>query len=319
MAVDTEAAVLEDRGDDHAPTEEKVTAEDLKKVGIEPEKAEAESEKAEAAEAEDGAEGEEKKAAKARQRIPLERHEQILARERERREALERELAASRQGQQISATNEQITAAEEKLLSLESDHARLVTDGDAEKAAKVMGEIRRLERGIVESKSTLAIQAAEARAYERVRYDTMVERLETAYPTLNPDHAEYDEALTAEVVELRDAYVATGRYSRADAIQKAAKTVLGANTARQERAVTSDVRVSSEDVAKATAAERAKAARMKAADAASKQPPNIGRIGVDSDKMGGALDAKAVIKMSQDDFAKLDEKTLARLRGDELA
>ena len=41
-------------------------------------------------------------------------------------------------------------------------------------------------------------------------------------------------------------------------------------------------------------------------------------IGLDSDKMG-TLDAKQVMKMSQEEFAKLDEKALAKLRGDEVA
>ncbi len=33
----------------------------------------------------------------------------------------------------------------------------------------------------------------------------------------------------------------------------------------------------------------------------------------------GTLDAKQVMKMSQDEFAKLDEAALAKLRGDEVA
>ena len=42
-------------------------------------------------------------------------------------------------------------------------------------------------------------------------------------------------------------------------------------------------------------------------------------MGQDSDKLGGgAVTAKDAMKMSDEDFAKLDEKTLARMRGDEL-
>lgn len=112
--------------------------------------------------------------------------------------------------------------------------------------------------------------------------------------------------------------MASGKYGRAEAIQKAAKTLMGAATARQTTAVTADVRVDKEDLAKATAQERSAAARTKAAAAAGAQPPSLTKVGLDSDKMGGVLDAKAVIKMSQDEFSKLDDKVLAKMRGDEL-
>lgn len=313
----------EDRGDDHIPTEDiddkkpdaskaEVTDDDLKKVGVEDKADEGEGE------GEEKDDKGEKKPPKKDTRIPLARHEELLAKERERRETLERELANTRQGQQIAVTNEKIAEAEEKLIKLEGDYTKLLADGEVEKAAKMMGDIRKAERAINETKSTLMVQAAEARAYERVRYDTVVERLEEAYPALNPDHADYDAAQTTEVVELRDAYVATGKYGRAEAIQKAAKTLMGAATSRQATAVTADVRVDKEDLAKATAQERSAAARTKAAAAAGAQPPSLTKVGLDSDKMGGVLDAKAVIKMSQDEFSKLDDKVLAKMRGDEL-
>lgn len=313
----------EDRGDDHIPTEDlddkkpdaskaTVTDEDLKKVGVEDKADEGEGE------GDEKDDKGEKKPGKKDTRIPLARHEELLGKERERREALERELANTRQGQQVAVTNEKIAEAEDKLIKLEGDYTKLLADGEVEKASKLLGDIRKVERAINETKSTLMVQAAEARAYERVRYDTVVERLEEAYPKLNPDHADYDAALTTEAVELRDAYVSTGRYGRAEAIQKATKTLMGAATARQDTAVTADVRVDKTEVAKATAQERAAASRTKAADAAAKQPPSLTKVGLDSDKLGGVLDAKAVIKMSQDEFAKLDEKLLAKMRGDEL-
>lgn len=309
----------EDRGDEFVPTDDavdpkkaEVTDEDLKKVGIEDE-----AEDKDEAKAEDKDEDDAKEKKPAPKRIPLDRHEAILNKERERREAVERELAQTRQGQQVAATNEQIAKAEDDLSKLEGTYTKLLADGEVEKAAKMMADIRKLERSINESRNNFAIQAAEARAYERVRYDTTVERLEAAYPALNPDHKDFDEALTTEVVELRDAYVATGKYGRAEAIQKAAKTLMGASTTRQETAVEADVKVDKGDLAKATAEERKKAAREKAADASQRQPPNTKSIGLDSDKMG-TLDAKQVMKMSQDEFAKLDDKALAKLRGDEI-
>jgi hypothetical protein len=307
----------EDRGDSFTPTEGSAataepTTEDKAKVGV------TEDDKIVVAgegEGEGETTGADGKPKKKDTRIPLARHEEMLNKERERREALETELANSRQVQAVAATNADITKSEEKLLTLEEEHTKLMTDGDAPAAAKKMGEIRKLERSIIESRSNLNIQAAEARAYERVRYDTVCERVEDAYPSLNEKHTDFDAEKSAEVVELMQGYLNTGKYTRADALQKAVKVLMPAETTRQVAAVTSDVRV---DAAKVAAEQRAAAARNKAADTAGKQPPSLTKVGTDSDKMGGKLDATSVIKMTQDQFAKLDDATLASMRGDEL-
>lgn len=250
-------------------------------------------------------------------RIPLARHLEILAKERERSAALERQLQGTRQGEALAATNEQIATAESSLLTMEADYTQMVVDGKSEKAAAKMTEIRRLERSINEARSTHAIQVAEGRAYERVRYDTTVERLEAAYPQLNQDHDSFDADLMAEVVELRDGYVATGKYSRAEAIQKAAKTLAGTATTRQIAAVETDVRVDKDAVAKSAAAERAATQRAKNGKVAATQPPLNTAVGIDHDKLGGKVTGAAVMKMPQEAFAKLDEATLSSLRGDD--
>ena len=303
-----------DRGDDFTPTDDEVktevpTVDDKAKVGV------TEDDKVVKDEVKDEAKAEPKAEPKKDTRIPLARHEELLAKERERRAALETELANSRQGQRVATTNADISKAEEKLLTLEEEHAQLVTDGDAKKAAGKMTEIRKLERSIIESRAELNTQAAEARAYERVRYDMVCDRLEEAYPTLNEKHESFDAEKSAEVMELMQGYVATGKYNRADALQKAVKMLMPAVTTRQEKAVESDVRVDAAEVAKNA---RTLAARDKAASAAAQQPPDIAKVGVDSDKMGGKLDAAKAIKLPQEQFAKLDEETLSKMRGDEL-
>lgn len=251
-------------------------------------------------------------------RMPLARHKEILEKERAQRAAVEQENTRLRQGTKLADTNEQLTTSENTLMGLEKEYAKLVVDGDAVQAAEKMREIRMAERSISETKANFNIQAAEARAYERVKYDTTVERLEAAYPAINPDHDDFDEELTTEIVELRDGYVATGKYSRAEAIQKAAKTLLGTRTTRQETAVVADVKVDKADLAKATAEERRLAQLKKNVDAATKQPASTAKVGLDSDKIGGTLSSKEVMKMNQDQFAKLSETDLARIRGDEL-
>jgi hypothetical protein len=76
--------------------------------------------------------------------------------------------------------------------------------------------------------------------------------------------------------------------------------------------------VTKEDLAKATAEERRKAAVAKNLEVAGKQPPSTKDVGLDSDKMGGGLNARDVIKMPQEQFNKLDEAQLAKMRGDDI-
>lgn len=318
-----------DRGDDFVPTDDTEVDNpigDTAAAALEVELAAAEAAKgiakasADATSDTEDAEDAEDAKPKPKQdtRMPLARHKEILEKERAQRAAVEQENTRLRQGTKLADTNEQLTTSENTLMGLEKEYAKLVVDGDAVQAAEKMREIRMAERSISETKANFNIQAAEARAYERVKYDTTVERLEAAYPAINPDHDDFDEELTTEIVELRDGYVATGKYSRAEAIQKAAKTLLGTRTTRQETAVVVDVKVDKADLAKATAEERRLAQLKKNVDAATKQPASTAKVGLDSDKIGGTLSSKEVMKMNQDQFAKLSETDLARIRGDEL-
>lgn len=246
-------------------------------------------------------------------RLPLARHEEILARERARREAVETELAKYQKGQQVADLNADITKAEEKLVELEKKYAKQVADGQIDEAAATMALIRRTERGISEQTAQMREAAAEARAVERVRYDMTVERLEEQYPGLNPDSPEFNKEKTAEVLELKEAYQLKG-YTPSAALQKAVKLLMPPMTVAQEKAVEVTPRVD----AQAVAAARKAAAVEKTAEAVSKTPANVAATtGLNSDaKGGGALTAKDVIKMSAKDFAALDQATLSKMRGD---
>lgn len=249
-------------------------------------------------------------------RIPLARHKEILDRERAQREDLEAKLAKFEKAGAVAATNEEITAAEAKLLELEAQYGKLLVDGDNAEAAKVMGQIRLTERGINTAKTQLVAAVAESNAYERVRYDMTVERLEAAYPVLNPDDKDnYDAAQVKEVMDLASAYQVQG-HPPAKALQKACGVLLGKETAKQERAVEVTARVDPADAAKKVAEERRKAQLAKNLDTAGRQPPSAKSVGADSDKAGGTLKAADAIRLPYADFVKLPDADLARLRGD---
>lgn len=250
-------------------------------------------------------------------RIPLNRHKEILAKERSQREALERQLAQYQQGQKVAQTNEDLTKAEDSILAMEKQYNKLLADGEIDKASDLMAQIRRAEREIVETKAEMRAQAAEIRARESARYDIVLERVEEAYPQLNQDSDEYDEELVADVVDLKAVYERRGQ-PPSKALQAAVKKLLGSAGRDQKQATDVDPRVSEKDVQKALRDGRKKDASGKAADVNKRQPPNTRTVGMDSDKAGGGLSPKDVMGMSQEDFRKLDEKQLAKLRGDEV-
>ena len=247
-------------------------------------------------------------------RIPESRHKAILEKEREKRADLERQLAQYQQGDQIKDMNADLTAAENNIIKLEKEYATLLTDGEVEKAAEKMQLIRKTERDMAEAKSDMKIHAAEVRATERARYNTALERIESAFPSLNPDSEDYDDEAMAEVAELKEAYQLKGLTPTA-ALQKAVKLIVEPRTTKQEAATSTKPNVSEKDVA----AERKRDAAAKTTGAINKTPASLARTGLDSDKLGGGAEsAAAVMNMSQKEFAQLSDAALAKMRGDEL-
>ena len=256
------------------------------------------------------AEAEAAKAKAKNARIPLNRHKEILAKERQQREALEQRLAQYERGQQVAQTNEELTSLEDGILAMERQYNSLLADGEIEQATALMSRIRQTERQIVETKAEMRSQAAEVRARESARYDIALERIEESYPELNPDDDAYDKELVVDVIDLKAVYQGRGM-PPTKAMQAAVKKLLGQDTRAQKNATDVAPRVTDQDIA----AERKKGAVQKAADAARRTPPSSRDVGLDSDK-AGKLSSRDIMNMKQEDFNKLDETALAKLRGD---
>ena len=245
--------------------------------------------------------------------IPLDRHEKLLKKERARREELEAHLSQSRAGQQMAQANEDLSRVEDELVAMEAKYNDLLAEGDTQAAAQLMTQIRRKNAEL--NSITAAQRDAEvmARAVEKVRFDEALDRIEEAYPELDPDSDEYDEDTYQDVYDLMMAGRQRG-LSATKALQRAVARVKGAETTAQKRATTATPRVDENDVA---SRRRGEAVRRNL-DAARRTPPATHRISANNDAAGGALTAKAVMNMSEDDFEKLSDKDLARLRGDVL-
>lgn len=250
-------------------------------------------------------------------RIPLERHEAVLKKEREKSAALAAEVNQLKQRGLVSDNNSaasaDFAAIEAEVIKLEDEYATLLTDGEIKRATSVMAKIRQAERHMAEVKADLKVQAATVQIAETSRYNTVLTRIEGAYPELNPDHDSYSESTMLRVAKMSRMNQADGMTPSA-ALQDAVETIIGTTTARQE-AATSVMPRADKDVA----GERKKEAVSKTVKAVTATPPSLSRVGLDSDRLGGGSDsAAAVMKMSQKEFAQLSDAALAKLRGDEL-
>lgn len=254
----------------------------------------------------EAAEAEEAK--KKRARIPLQRHEQILDKARQREASLLEEIEKLKGGQQASATQKTITDAKAKIEELQDKYEDLILDGKKDEARAVRKTLDLLREDLVDYQTSVKSDSARRAAIEELTYNAKLASFEAQYPALNPEHAEFDEAQTNEVAELMTAFVKAGT-KRDAALTRAVKYVLGAPPEQK-----------TSDAAKTLAEARAKAAREKAAEADKKQPPSTSGVGKDSDKAGknGADLGIDVMRLSQEKFAKLDEEALAKLRGDEV-
>ena len=246
-------------------------------------------------------------------RIPLSRHKELINKERERREAAERQLAQYQKSGDVARANEDLAKLEESVLDMEAKYNKFMADGEIEKARDLMTKIRQTERSIIKAQSDAQMAVAMAQAAESARYSIALERIEEAYPELNEDVPEYDAEKMADVADLKAVYQRRGM-TPTQALQKAVlKFFPKADTKAQEIATTVNPRVTETDIA----AERKKAAAAKTTDAVTRQPASMSKAGTDNTRTVG-LTAQDVIKLPQDRFAKLDEAELAKLRGDEL-
>jgi hypothetical protein len=244
--------------------------------------------------------------------IPLDRHEKILAKERQRREQLEAQLAASQAGKAVARHNDTLEKLENDLLALETQFNEKLAQGDTAGARELQTKIRHQNAQLIEATVEQRAAAATAAAVETVRYEAALERIEEAYPELNPDADEYDQDLADDVIDMMNAGKARG-LSPAKALQRAVTRLLGAKGAKQETATTVTPRVDESQVESA-AAERKAGAVKRNIDASRRQPPGH-QAGQSGAALGGALTAKSVMSLSDEEFAKLSDKDLARLDG----
>ena len=294
---------VESRGDDFVPTT-KVEDEEYTPTEAELEAAE-KAEKAAATKVEI----DEKVA------IPKARFDAAVTKEREAREAAEataKELQAQLDANKIAVDTVKLEA---EIETLDDELDAAMADGQKEDVKRLRKEIRQRQEAISEARAEQRSRYATAVAVEQIRYDALLDRLETAHPEINADSDSYDEAIAADVLDLKSAYEAKGLGS-AEALRKAASFVFkeAAKAAKEDEK--KDEAKPDEKAKAEAAAKRKEEAIAKALAARKAQPPKSSTAGADSTAAGGAITKASVAKMSDADFDKLKPEELRALRGD---
>ena len=241
----------------------------------------------------------EEKAAK-KPMVPKARLDEVLAKQK----ALQKQL------DEINAANEKAEDAPEDydFDAKEVQYQNMVLDGETEKAVALRREIRKAERATLEYEMRQEMSQTVNQDRQMTALQQAANAMEDAYPVFNHNSDDYNEDITNEVVELRDAFIMKG-YEAVDALSKAVKYVVkdhDLDQAQESAPSLAGKAQKSDELAKKRAQVNKK---LKAADA---QPPELP--GESSAHHGErAMDLSA---MTEEEFAALPEATLKRLRGD---
>lgn len=280
---DTDDVVSEEENDATVSEEEQSTEEDTETV---------------TEEAEEVPVAEEKPATKPM--VPKSRLDEVLSKQK----ALQKQLDDMKAAQQPAEDAPEEYNFSEK----EMEYQNAVLDGEAEKAAQLRAEIRQAERTQIQYEMNQKMTDAVSQNQQASALQQAATALEAEFPMFDAKSDQYDEAMTQEVIELRDAFMIKGENAVA-ALSKAAKYVISENSL-----IDATPSLASDEAPKKSVDEMAKkraevSRKLKVADS---QPPEMAGEGaaVRGDK---GLDLN---NLSEDEFNALPEATLKRLRGD---
>ena len=137
---------------------------------------------------------------------------------------------------------------------------------------------------------------------------TAAKELEAAFPVFDANSESFDQDLTQEVVELRDAFI-TQNFDAVDALSKAVNFVVKSHDLDGTDTGPALAQPDAANTIKADKKRREVGRKLKAAES---QPPEMP--GESSNARGEQ--AVKVDNLSEDEFNALPEATLKRLRGD---
>ena len=232
--------------------------------------------------------------------VPKSRLDEVLAKNKEMQKRLQ-----DIEGEKTDAPE----VPEYDFVGKEKEYQELVLDGETEKAAVLRNEIRKAER--TQLMSEMQSQMGQTVQQDREQHELAKKASEImeVFPIFDEKSKSYDEKLTQEVMELRDAFIYQG-YGAADSLAKATEVTL--LTKKPELLQTSDEPKAdpAPTLTKAVQEKKQKATVQKKVEASQAQPPEMKG---DSSKNKKVVDINT---LSDDEFGALPEETLRRMRGD---
>jgi hypothetical protein len=225
-------------------------------------------------------------------------------------EVLAKQKALQKQLDEINTANEKAEEAPEEydFDSKEVLYQNMVLDGETEKAVGLRREIRKAERAQLEFEMRQEMTQTVTKDRQMNALQQAANAMEEAYPEFDRNSEAFNEDMTNEVVELRDAFILKG-YDVVDALSKAVRYVIKDNDLEQAQESAPSLAGKAQKTDELAKKRAIVSKKLKAAQA---QPPELP--GESSSTHGEkTFDLSS---MTEDEFAALPEATLKRLRGD---
>jgi len=193
----------------------------------------------------------------------------------------------------------------------EQEYQQLILDGESSRAVQLRTEMRAAEKEqlIFEMQSQMGQTVQQDRAAQELQAKA-IEIAET-FPMLNETSPEFNEDLTREVSELRDAFIVQG-YEPADSLAKATEYTLAAKHPELLQGSEDVAAVQTKKQNDAVVQKRKTTTVRKKLDASKSQPPKMKGEGT-ANRKGKMADINV---LSDDEFGALPDDTLKRMRGD---
>lgn len=294
------------------PAEEVEEAEEVVTEVEEAEEVVAEVEETASEEPEDDADGEEEEPlplaaevdeetkTQSKPMVPKSRLDEVLAKQKALQKQLD-DINTQKAAEEKAAAPEAYDFDEKEV-----EYQNLVLDGETQKAVALRREIRNAEKAQIEFELREEVTQTVKQDREMSALHKAAMAMQEAYPVFDANSESYNEELTNEVVELRNAFISNG-YDVVDALSKAAKFVVRDNGLDvAEEPAKPSIGQPVDEVAKKR---KEVSKKLKAAQA---QPPELP--GESAANHGEK--AINVMEMTEEEFDALPEATLKRLRGD---
>jgi len=233
--------------------------------------------------------------------VPKSRLDEVLAKNKEMQKKLQ-----DIEGQEVSEAEK---LPEYDFVTKEKDYQDLVLEGETEKAALLRNEIRTAEREQLMSEMQSKMGQTVQQDRELHELSQKATEIAEVFPVFDEKSKSYDEKLTNEVMELRDAFIYQG-YGAADSLAKATEVTLLSKKPELLQGSGTDVSDPAPKLTQAVQEKKAKATVKKKVEASQSQPPQM---------KGESAQTKKVVDinvLSDDEFGALPEETLRRMRGD---